>query len=105
MSTLSFWTASDRGASPAAGSAEDADTEVRMCGGRRWRAREKSGEGNTVKALTRTLVMTSSFVRWGLNWYLKRRRNGQSWISSEFFPWTLEGRKHHSDRANKNFKG
>lgn len=43
---------------------------VRMCGGRRWRASEKSGEGKTVRDLTRILVMVSSLVRWGLNWYL-----------------------------------
>ena len=67
---MSFWTASERGASPAAGRAEDADTGVRICGGRRCRASEKSGEGKTVRALTRMLVMVSSFVRWGLNWYL-----------------------------------
>ena len=43
----------------------------RMFGGRRCRQREKSGEGKTVRALTRMLVMVSSLVRWGLNWYLK----------------------------------
>jgi hypothetical protein len=60
---LSFWTASDRGASPAAGSEEDAETGVRICGGRRCSANEKSGDGKTVKDLTRMLVMVSSFVR------------------------------------------
>ena len=38
-----------------------------MCGGRRWSAREKSGDGKTVRDLTRILVMVSSFVRCGLN--------------------------------------
>jgi len=64
---LSFWTASESGASPAAGSADEVAAGVRMCGGRRWRAREKSGDGKTVKDLTRMLVMVSSFVRCGLN--------------------------------------
>lgn len=68
---LSFWTASERGASPAAGRAELVETVARMCGGRRWRAREKSGAGKTVRAFTRMLVMVSSRARWGLNWYLK----------------------------------
>lgn len=43
---------------------------MREFGGRRCRQREKSGEGKTVSALTRMLVMVSSRVRWGLNWYL-----------------------------------
>ena len=43
----------------------------RMWGGRRCRRREKSGEGKTVRALTRMLVVGSSRVRWGLNWYLE----------------------------------
>lgn len=37
-------------------------------GGRRCKQSEKSGEGKTVSALTRMLVMVSSRVRWGLNW-------------------------------------
>jgi hypothetical protein len=68
---LSFWTASDNGASPAAGRAEDVESGARMWGGRRWRAREKSGAGKTVSAFTRMLVMVSSRARWGLNWYLE----------------------------------
>ena len=68
---LSFWTASDSGASPAAGRAEDVESGARMCGGRRWRAREKSGAGKTVRAFTRMLVIVSSRARWGLNWYLE----------------------------------
>lgn len=67
LRTASFWTASERGASPAAGRAEEAEMGVRMWGGRRWRARLKSGEGKTVRDLTRMLVMVSSLVRWGLN--------------------------------------
>ena len=63
LRTFSFWTASDNGASPAAGRAEEAETGVRICGGKRCRANEKSGDGKTVKALTRMLVMVSSFVR------------------------------------------
>lgn len=35
LRTLSFWTASERGASPAAGRAEVVEMGVRMCGGRR----------------------------------------------------------------------
>lgn len=70
---LSFWTASERGASPAAGRADCVLAGVRMCGGRRWRQSEKSGDGKTVSDLTRMLVMVSSLVRWGLNWYLKRQ--------------------------------
>lgn len=78
LRTLSFWTASERGASPAAGRADDVEIGVRMCGGRRCRAREKSGEGNTVRDLTRMLVMVSSLVRWGLNWYLS---NNKTWLA------------------------
>ena len=73
MRTLSFWTASERGASPAAGRADDAEAGVNMCGGRRWRASEKSGDGKTVKDFTRMFVMVSSLARCGLNWYLMRR--------------------------------
>lgn len=53
---------------------EEEDEGERMCGGRRWRQREKSGEGKTVRALTRMLVTGSSRVRCGLNWYLVRVR-------------------------------
>lgn len=67
---LSFWTASLRGASPAAGREEEVERGERMCGGRRWRQRLKSGEGKTVRALTRMLVVGSSRARGGLNWYL-----------------------------------
>ena len=63
LRTFSFCTASDKGASPAAGSAEEEETGVRMCGGRRWRANEKSGVGKTVRHLTRMLVIVSSLVR------------------------------------------
>lgn len=70
LRTFSFWTASDKGASPAAGVAVLVDNGRRMCGGRRWRAREKSGAGKTVRALTRMLVIVSSRARCGLNWYL-----------------------------------
>lgn len=41
-----------------------------ICGGRRAREREKSGDGKTVRALTRMFVIVSSRVSWGLNWYL-----------------------------------
>ena len=70
----SFWTASESGASPAAGFEADVECGARMCGGRRCRHNEKSGEGKTVSALTRMLVVDSSRVRWGLNWYLKRKK-------------------------------
>lgn len=70
LRTFNFTTASERGASPAAGKAEDVAIGVRMCGGRRCKAREKSGDGKTVRALTRMLVMVSSRFRCGLNWYL-----------------------------------
>ena len=43
---------------------------ARMCGGRSERQRLKSGAGKTVRALARMLVVVSSRVRWGLNWYL-----------------------------------
>lgn len=69
FSTVSFWTASDKGASPAAGREEDVDSlGESICGGRRCKQREKSGEGKTVRALTRILVVDSSRVRCGLNW-------------------------------------
>lgn len=44
------------------------ETGLSVCGGKRERQSEKSGEGKTVRALTRMLVMVSSFVRCGLNW-------------------------------------
>ena len=69
---LSFWTASDRGASPAAGAEADMERGARVCVGRRERQREKSALGKTVRDLTRMLVMVSSRVRWGLNWYLEQ---------------------------------
>ena len=63
----SFCTASDSAGSPAAGRDVLVGRGARMCGGRRWRQRLKSGDGNTVKALTRMFVVDSSRVRWGLN--------------------------------------
>ena len=61
LRVCSFWTDSER------------VSEVRVCGrrmlgGRRWRHREKSGLGKTVRDFTRMLVIVSSLVRWGLNW-------------------------------------
>ena len=70
FSAVSFCTASERGASPAAGSEEALDAGWRMCGGRRCRQREKSEPGKSVRALTRMFVIVSSRVRCGLNWYL-----------------------------------
>lgn len=67
---VSFWTASARGASPAAGLALREPVGERVYGGRRERPREKSGVGKTVRALTRMLVTVSSRERCGLNWYL-----------------------------------
>lgn len=64
----SFWTASERAGSPAAGRAAEVEEGERMCGGRRWRQRLKSGEGKTVRAFTRMLVVGSSRIRCGLNW-------------------------------------
>lgn len=73
-----------------------------MWGGRRWRRREKSGEGKTVRAFTRVLVTGSSRVRCGLNWYLcGRRREGVlvRWLKREVV--RVGGRKGGgSDRAN-----
>lgn len=64
LSTTSFCTASDSAGSPAAGSEVlVVGKGVRMCGGRRWRHKLKSGEGKTVRALTRMLVVGSSRVR------------------------------------------
>ena len=42
-----------------------------MEGGRSDSASEKAGDGKTVRALTRMLVMVSGCWRWGLNWYLR----------------------------------
>ena len=67
---VSFWTASLRGASPAAGREDEVDCGDRICGGNRCRQRLKSGEGKTVKALTRMFVVGSSRANGGLNWYL-----------------------------------
>ena len=64
---MSFWTASERGASPAAGRDEALDAGWRICGGRRCRHNEKSGPGKTVSALTRIFVIVSSRVSCGLN--------------------------------------
>lgn len=64
----SFCTASDRAGSPAAGREVLVGKGARMCGGKRCRQRLKSGEGKTVRALTRMLVVGSSRVRCGLNW-------------------------------------
>lgn len=50
----------------------EGEGEPRMEGARRWRQREKSGEGNWVRDLTRMAVTVSSRVRCGLNWYLCR---------------------------------
>jgi hypothetical protein len=46
----------------------------RVCGGRSERQSEKSGEGKTVRDLTRMLVIVSSRARCGLNWYLEEAR-------------------------------
>lgn len=64
---VSFWTASLRGASPAAGSEDEDERGERIWGGRRCRQRLKSGEGKTVSALTRMLVVGSSRASGGLN--------------------------------------
>lgn len=66
---LSFWTASERGASPAAGVECDVLEMLLLSvwGCRRERQRLKSGEGKTVRDFTRMLVIVSSRVRWGLN--------------------------------------
>lgn len=63
LRAFNLTTASERGASPAAGKADEEAAGVRMCGGRRCKASEKSGEGKTVRALTRMLVIVSSRVR------------------------------------------
>ena len=64
---VSFWTASLRGASPAAGSEDEDEMGERIWGGSRCRQRLKSGEGKTVSALTRMLVVGSSRASGGLN--------------------------------------
>ena len=64
------WTASAR--VPEAGGPVDLFVVARTYGGRRERHRLKSGEGKTVRALTRMFVVVSSRVRCGLNWYLVR---------------------------------
>lgn len=64
----SFWTASERAGSPAAGKATDVEEGERICGGRRCRQRLKSGDGKTVRAFTSILVVGSSRIRCGLNW-------------------------------------
>lgn len=73
----SFWTASVRGSVLGRGVGAPLlvvfvvlDEEASMCGARRWRQREKSGEGKTVRDFVRMDVTVSSRVRWGLNWYL-----------------------------------
>lgn len=77
-------TASARGVSGAEEPGEEEGGGERMCGGRRCRQREKSGEGKTVRALTRMLVTGSSRVRCGLNWYLWEGGGGWLvWVSLE----------------------
>ena len=101
LSVSSFWTASESGASPAAGFDADVEFGVRMCGGRRCKHNEKSGEGKTVSALTRILVVDSSRVRCGLNWYL----DVKPLVSLEsVLDFAKRGRREMrelSDRANK----
>lgn len=81
----SFWTASARGVSGVVGGPPwEGDGVVRMWGGRRCVQREKSGAGNTVRAFTRMLVVGSSRVRCGLNWYLRGERGG---VVSGFVGW------------------
>lgn len=46
------------------------DVGSRVYGGRRCKAREKSGAGKTVRDLTRMAVVVSGWRRCGLNWYL-----------------------------------
>ncbi len=59
--------------------AEVAFVWARRWGGRRERPRLKSGEGKTVRDLTRMFVVVSSRVRWGLNWYLGTLRLAGVW--------------------------
>lgn len=73
----SFWTARERAVGAGAGREEPDEVDLefelglmRVEGGRRCRQREKSGEGKTVRVLTRMAVMDSGCVRCGLNWYL-----------------------------------
>jgi hypothetical protein len=63
------WTASAK-VPEAGGEGVEVLVEARTWGGRRERQRLKSGLGKTVRALTRMLVVVSSRVRCGLNWYL-----------------------------------
>lgn len=51
-----------------------------MCGGRRASEREKAGEGKTVRALARMLVVVSGWRRWGLNWYLEVWKGGSQLV-------------------------
>lgn len=39
-----------------------------VCAGRRARESEKAGDGKTVSAFARMLVVVSVWRRWGLNW-------------------------------------
>lgn len=39
-----------------------------VCAGRRARDSEKAGDGKTVRAFARMLVVVSVWRRWGLNW-------------------------------------
>ena len=64
---MSFCTASESGASPAAGKEEALDAGWRICGGSRCKQSEKSGPGKSVSALTRMFVIVSSRVSCGLN--------------------------------------
>lgn len=64
----------------------EGEGEPRMEGASRWRQREKSGEGNWVRDLTRMAVTVSSRVRWGLNWYLSMG----GFVSEEVFFWLCE---------------
>jgi len=81
LSVVRAWTASARGASEAPRGGWEAGE--RMWGGRRCRLREKSGEGKTVRALTRTLVVGSWTRRCGLNWYLWGGREREVVVSLE----------------------
>lgn len=69
--------------------------------------REKSGEGKTVRALTRMLVVGSSRVRCGLNWYLD---HDGAWVSYGVYEEGGKflkggGRGVGSDRANSETSG
>lgn len=39
-----------------------------VCAGRRASDKEKAGDGKTVRAFARMLVVVSVWRRWGLNW-------------------------------------